>query len=810
MASGTRGKLHLMVPNEELLADTRTKVFEFNPFRLAAEQVQPDPKPLGVDKGNGRGYAYAPGPAETSEKAYYLEVLSEDIDKLFQDRFRPIGTTIFVSVSLVKDLIDGQDQDWLEECAQVSAFPTTARFLANSGNRDNFEIILNEEAEKTWLLNTKPSSAQEASLTLRTVWVRDKHGALEKEKLKVETNGSAAALWQRWIKKKFSMKGMGGKPPRCTNFNLMEPLCIVPITSNSYIKSALEDCVDLVNQENDPEDKSNKGTLANGRLVYSNLAPHPSNYMLMSVDPFGIFTTYIHVGDWDAWMTHVGHKDHTKPNSMRDFIFRGNATMDKCFDGITEEYEKLYQNQSSWMALTDPNTAPRNQKARVLSKRFHTHFSPRGKIDARENGVGMSVYLEAQKMLDAVNKRAGEDTQKTVMGNVSAPEVADSLNWAKEMVTFTNAEWLHLSGFAYGGFLMTGDTSGWSTSQNPHNLVFGTSETNSLMTRYESAWQTWLFYEYELQKMSNIIQLVDAKQRNPRKMPFILSADGQLVIRTNVREVDLEYDHYDAGAQPRYTRKKFPLWHKEKAEAQRADFKQAPGAHLSDTDMRQATEDYFFIAHTIEYSLIYEHVSHMLKRPAFQQTVYFYPFSRPLLHKLETELDRKLMSHLYKATKRDLVEDWKALGPITAPSRRGPYTKKNGKTAGTKLRQKKRQKAVAGRKRKQANSEPEVPYFDFEGYGDFADLIVDLDLGELGDFESFEDMTMITDFGKWGPGEVEEDDLEEDITDRVSGDPTKTFIFEGSLYKQIEGYNAKGKKDQEREMGDFSGFWKGF
>lgn len=155
----------------------------------------------------------------------------------------------------------------------------------------------------------------------------------------------------------------------------------------------------------------------------------------MSVDPFGIFTTYIHVRDWDEWMTHVGHKDHTKPNSTREFISKGNETLDKCYDGITEEYEKLYQSHGKTdKSLTDPKTTTRTQKARVLSKRFHARFSPRGTIDVRDNGVGMFVFLEAQKMLDAVNKRAGEDTQKTVMGNVSAPDVSPSLGRERPLV----------------------------------------------------------------------------------------------------------------------------------------------------------------------------------------------------------------------------------------------------------------------------------------------------------------------------------------------------------------------------------------
>ncbi|KAL2673645.1 hypothetical protein Neosp_012088 [[Neocosmospora] mangrovei] len=487
--------------------------------------------------------------------------------------------------------------------------------------------------------------------------------------------------------------------------------------------------------------------------------------------------------------------------------------MNNCFNGIAEEYDKIIKahgNGDTLPVLTN------KQKAEVLSRRFHARFSPKGTIEPHENAVGMTVHLEAQKILDAVNKRTGEDNQKTVMGNVSAPE-ANSLDWGKEMVIFSNAEWLHLSGFAYGGFMMTGHESGWSTSQNPHNLVFGTSETNSFMTRYEATWQSFILYEYELQKMANIVQLVDTKQKFPHKMSHILSSDGQLVIRTNVPEVDLEYDYCDMTGARKYTRKRFPLWDEQKAQAQRNDFKQAPGVVLSDADMRQAAKDYFFIAHTIEYSLLYEHVSHLLKRPGFQQTVYFYPFSRPLLHKLETDLDRKLLAHLYRSAKQDLVEDWNELGPVKTPGSKATKPGKKSKPRSGLLRAKVAKKAAKKKNLKKMDTESDVQYADFEGYGDFRELISDLNLGDLGDFDNFQAMKTITDFGDFGPsangdgigfGDVEdiEEDGEEEAENGENRETDKRRLLDnavnGSLYSRIEAWNAQGKKDQERKWGE--------
>ncbi|RSM03327.1 hypothetical protein CEP52_007428 [Fusarium oligoseptatum] len=178
--------------------------------------------------------------------------------------------------------------------------------------------------------------------------------------------------------------------------------------------------------------------------------------------------------------------------------------------------KKIFKAQGNGNGSNKPPALSKKQKAQALSKHFHARFSPKGNIETQENAVGMQVYLEAREIVDAI---------------------ANSLNWYKEMIIFSNTEWLHLSGFAYGGFMMAGHPS----------------------RCYEAAWQSFMLYRYELQKMSNIVQLVATKQELPHKMPQIMSSDGQLLIRTNVPEVDLEYDYYDMAGNRKYKRKRFPL-----------------------------------------------------------------------------------------------------------------------------------------------------------------------------------------------------------------------------------------------------------
>jgi hypothetical protein len=61
---------------------------------------------------------------------------------------------------------------------------------------------------------------------------------------------------------------------------------------------------------------------------------------------------------------------------------------------------------------------------------------------------------------------------------------------AEQLLISDNVQWLHLAAFSWGGYLPSDHRTGFSTSQNLENLIFGTSETNSLMTRYVSQ-----FYE---------------------------------------------------------------------------------------------------------------------------------------------------------------------------------------------------------------------------------------------------------------------------------------------------------------------------
>ncbi|KAL2673646.1 hypothetical protein Neosp_012089 [[Neocosmospora] mangrovei] len=117
MASNTRRRFQQMVPNKEIVPKIDNLVFEYKPSHPTLQLGQAISASLGLNKSNGgsESYVYAPRPAQASETAYYLQVTPQDFDHLFVYQKRASVSSVFVSVSLVKDLINGENTDWTQE-----------------------------------------------------------------------------------------------------------------------------------------------------------------------------------------------------------------------------------------------------------------------------------------------------------------------------------------------------------------------------------------------------------------------------------------------------------------------------------------------------------------------------------------------------------------------------------------------------------------------------------------------------------------------------------------------------------------------
>ncbi|KAF5251987.1 hypothetical protein FANTH_2941 [Fusarium anthophilum] len=102
-----------------------------------------------------------------------------------------------------------------------------------------------------------------------------------------------------------------------------------------------------------------------------------------------------------------------------------------------------------------------------------------------QTGRVITIEVTASKIYAAATRRLEAPDQKEVMGD-SATTISEKLNWDDDNEA-QNDQWPGTS----HALAEAGDTrTPFKTSQVPDNIIFGSSETNSLMTRYEKAWQS--------------------------------------------------------------------------------------------------------------------------------------------------------------------------------------------------------------------------------------------------------------------------------------------------------------------------------
>ena len=196
------------------------------------------------------------------------------------------------------------------------------------------------------------------------------------------------------------------------------------------------------------------------------------------------------------------------------------------------------------------------------------------------------------------------------------------------------------------------------SSQTKDNLVLGTSETNSLMTRYERAWQTLLLYEQNLQKKYHA---------SSKKIT------GNLKVERNPRDVSILYDWADPKDIKDLTQ---PLeftyrWRSEKLSEMQI------GTHLT-----KLASFHKYLAFVIKYDISIDH-SFILKPPndakdeagPVKTTVFFYPFLRSLYHKAEAKLDSGLYQIL-RAHAECMLYERKHPPEDTEPKNQNKFRKK--------------------------------------------------------------------------------------------------------------------------------------
>ncbi|KPM38845.1 hypothetical protein AK830_g7698 [Neonectria ditissima] len=371
----------------------------------------------------------------------------------------------------------------------------------------------------------------------------------------------------------------------------------------------------------------------------------PLGYKRISVDPFYFYTTWIHEDDWHSYLTMLGktgtnpirkfisYKDREACDILsqlllkvgeRDIKIQGSLTPEKRaalgLDLEQEEYDKA----------TADGFKPRKIGAALKEKRLQGINSQVKTYGSNYGHTTIEVKLEEAKMTAASGKRASQLSQATVMGGISASNIASGLGWEQQRLSsgFFSSEWLHLLAFSWGGFMPAGAKSGFSTS-----------ETNSLMTRYEMAWQD--FYRKE-QKLYS--KLAIASKEEP------ISLQGQLKVHCNdfsepisftinevlVDEVEQAGEQNLGSEVPETMRELYnPLGDTTRTLHQDS---RTPEAFTSEAEMLLIAHDFPAIVYSVEYMIKNSFTSILLDSKACADFSFF-PFQRSLCHQAEAVLD---------------------------------------------------------------------------------------------------------------------------------------------------------------------------
>ncbi|KAK6516223.1 hypothetical protein TWF506_006132 [Arthrobotrys conoides] len=151
----------------------------------------------------------------------------------------------------------------------------------------------------------------------------------------------------------------------------------------------------------------------------------------------------------------------------------------------------------------EPAPAPQQKAETDRAIKIRNHFPAQAQKGWRySSDKHGGIIISSNKIDKAKGTRKTQKSQKDVMGFSASqmaehvfkwtpPEFVPSSGYKRRQMTngMYIAEWLHLCAYSWGGLGEEEDPGNFESSQTVGNLVFGTSESNSCMTRYESSWQ---------------------------------------------------------------------------------------------------------------------------------------------------------------------------------------------------------------------------------------------------------------------------------------------------------------------------------
>jgi hypothetical protein len=187
-------------------------------------------------------------------------------------------------------------------------------------------------------------------------------------------------------------------------------------------------------------------------------------------------------GDYDTWIREIDYAGYI-------LMYPGYALPTQ--DEVTEMGNTV-----------DGMLAARTARVTKQDNTFANELRDANDADESRNVGVVSYETIARALVPGARRQA--PTQRTQMGG-SATRIAEAVHWdhATERIPGTAvwsspgvypAEWLHRSAFSWGNAVDA------RYAQASSNLIFGSSEANSRMTRYEKAWQLLFSKERRLGK----------------------------------------------------------------------------------------------------------------------------------------------------------------------------------------------------------------------------------------------------------------------------------------------------------------------
>jgi hypothetical protein len=207
------------------------------------------------------------------------------------------------------------------------------------------------------------------------------------------------------------------------------------------------------------------------------------------------------------------------------------------------------------------------------------------------------------------------------------------------------AEWLHRCAYSWGGI---SDLKQPATPQVPQNLIFGTGECNSVMTRYEKAYQALVCREGDR---------YNPKGGDGKKSGGFGDAGGGLLAANINRKTYSDFFGFDTNPPSRMDR----------------FVKDQPSA------INQVQELPLWLCYALDYCLVQKNdVGPLSNRKSFSTV--FYPWQRGFFTKFEQKLDEAVLDFAYETWENDNPECYpsdadlgpKVLGKVKDSSKRKP------------------------------------------------------------------------------------------------------------------------------------------